>query len=163
VQESKRAREANANAAEAKTNASVAKTNADRADREAELARQAKLTSDRRLYVANMNLAQPAAEDLQFSPLHELLHGQVPAGTDAPDLRAFEWHYWRRYAHGEQFTIKGFTQTVTCVAFSPDERTLATGGQRFGRKGSIIGEVMLWDAADGRLIRTFPGHAGGVA
>ncbi len=48
----------------------------------------------------------------------------------------------------------GHTRAVFSVAFSPDGRTLATGGGDW--------EVRLWDVATGRTIATLTGHEGWV-
>ncbi len=44
---------------------------------------------------------------------------------------------------------------VLCVAFSPDSRTIASGGA-----DPSGGRVLLWDVANGQLIHQFRGHTG---
>lgn len=46
------------------------------------------------------------------------------------------------------------------VAFSPDGQLLASGGKGAGEEGP--GEVVLWDAHDGTLLRRLMGHEGTV-
>jgi WD40 repeat protein len=47
-------------------------------------------------------------------------------------------------------TFKGHKHTITCLAFSSDGKTLASG--------SKDGSVILWDVATGKTQTTFPGH-----
>ncbi len=51
-------------------------------------------------------------------------------------------------------TFEGHTETVTSVAFAPDERTVLTG--------SWDGTARLWDAVTGDLLHKFEGHTGPV-
>jgi WD40 repeat protein/serine/threonine protein kinase len=51
-------------------------------------------------------------------------------------------------------TLSGHTNTVTCVAYDPAGRWLATGGKDHTAR--------IWDAQSGRLVRTIDGHRGWV-
>ena len=51
-------------------------------------------------------------------------------------------------------TLRGHTGWVLSVSFSPDGKTLASGG--------ADGTVRLWNADTGNLLKTLPGHAEGV-
>ena len=50
--------------------------------------------------------------------------------------------------------MTGHKGPIVALAFSPDDRFLATG--------SMDSEVRLWDTAGGKLVHTFPGK-GGIA
>jgi Caspase domain/WD domain, G-beta repeat len=51
-------------------------------------------------------------------------------------------------------TLRGHTKYVDSVAFSPDGRTIASGGHD--------NSIKLWDAASGRELRTLQGHENSV-
>src|SRR5262249_42012947 len=55
-------------------------------------------------------------------------------------------------------TLKGHTDAVWSVAFSPDGKTLALGGGLAGQPG----EIQLWDVATGKEQATLKGHTDGV-
>jgi WD40 repeat protein len=50
--------------------------------------------------------------------------------------------------------LPGNGQIVTTVAFSPDNKLIASGG--------YDNTVKVWDAATGALVRTFTGHTAAV-
>jgi WD40 repeat protein/serine/threonine protein kinase len=81
------------------------------------------------------------------------------------DRRGWEWHFLKQLCNSELFTLQGHTEGwVWSVAYSPDGRLIASAGggnPYFGTQGpgSIQpGEVILWDAATGKRLRTLGGH-----
>jgi len=136
------AREAKA-AIKAEQNAQQARADA---DRDAKAARQ-------REYNASMLLAQTAWEQNHVDQCLDLLESQEPrAGHD--DLRAFEWHYWKNQFRRGNVTLKGHTDCVNSVCYSPDGMRLASGSQDRTLK--------MWDAASGEETLTLKGHTGGI-
>jgi hypothetical protein len=93
---------------------------AQRADREAGIAREAKLESDRRYYASEMKLAGLEAEAGQMGLVRQRLREQEPKGAADPDLRGFEWYYLQRLCQLDLRTLTGHKSAVTAVAYSPD-------------------------------------------
>src|SRR5439155_1408047 len=58
-------------------------------------------------------------------------------------------------------TLRGFGGEVAALAFSPDGKRLATGGDRY-IAGGDRGAVGLWDLETGQELRRLPGHAARV-
>ena len=121
-----------------------------RADREAQQARGAKLLSDRRLYLAQMTLAHRAWQEGQTDLLLRYLDAYEPKRPGDLDLRGFEWHYLRRLNQFDLRTLRGHTNNVMGVAFSPDGSKIASASED--------GSVKLWECATGREIRSLRGH-----
>jgi len=65
--------------------------------------------------------------------------------------RNIEWSLARRQYEGSDMTLYGHSGSVTCVAWSPDRRWLASAS---GDK-----TIKVWDAATGAELRTLTGHS----
>src|SRR5262249_917564 len=72
-----------------------------------------------------------------------------------PDLRDFEYHYFRRLVEASQVTLAGHADTVTALAFSADRRFLASG--------SLDGPARVWELPTRVMLRSIAGHKGSVA
>jgi WD40 repeat protein len=70
------------------------------------------------------------------------------------DLRDFTWGFYYRLCKRDRFTLVGHTEPVKSVAFSPDGKTLASGG--------ADKTVKLWDAATGQERATLTDNPGAV-
>ena len=98
-----------------------------------------------RMQEAFQALAQGSALDT------DKLLDQYDDGTRQAEMRGFEWHYLRRATHDERLTLLGHEGEVYAVAFSPDGRTLVSGGQD--------GTIRVWNPLDGQLLHLIRAHA----
>jgi WD40 repeat protein len=107
----------------------------------------------RYLYFSRINMADRAWQENRLDQMEALLDGERPEHTGGKDLRGFEWHYLWRLRHSSLLTIQQDGTGMSCLAFSPDGRRLATAS---------LSEVHVRDASTGRITLTLPGPPNSV-
>ena len=108
------------------------------------------------LYSAQMNLTKVAWDSGTPSRTLDLLAATVPKPGE-PDPRGFEWHYWRRTAHGERTVRKlagfgkmGFWSRI----FSPDGSLAASLDASTDQSRSR--KLLVYETTTGRLLHKIP-------
>jgi WD40 repeat protein/predicted Ser/Thr protein kinase len=98
------------------------------------------------LYAADVAVAAQAIQDGDLGRARRTLDALRPKPAET-DLRGFEWRYLWNLCRGAQLaTLMGHQGTVTCAAFAPDGKRLATG--------SHDGTVKIWDVMAHRCLTT---------
>jgi WD40 repeat protein/predicted Ser/Thr protein kinase len=98
------------------------------------------------LYAADVAVASQAIQNGNYGLARHTLDTLHPKPGET-DLRGFEWRYLWNLCRNEQLaTLNGHERTVTCTAFSPDGKRLATS--------SLDGTVGIWNAVGHEIITT---------
>ena len=100
-------------------------------------------------YFENMVLAEREWSDSNVGRAEQLLDECIPK-PGSKDLRGWEWHYLKRQCHTDLNTIPGPPSQAMGIAFSPDDRHLATTG--YDDKA-----VRVWNVQTGELEKTLLG------
>jgi len=107
------------------------------------------LRAYRHYYATQMNLAQRDWEIPAVGRVLDRLNATRPEGTGGRDFRGFEWHYLDRLCHSDLMTLKGHTDILHRLSFSPDGTRIACLDRE---------TVRIWDAATGQEVLTLKGH-----
>jgi WD40 repeat protein/serine/threonine protein kinase len=112
----------------------------------------------RRDYISRVNLAYRECLEDNIGRALELLEG-CPK-----DLQGWEWDYVRHQCHLDLRTLRGHSESVNAVSFNADGTRIVSGGGRpyLHPVAQDRGELIVWDAANGREIVRFPGLSGSV-
>jgi WD40 repeat protein/serine/threonine protein kinase len=114
--------------------------------------RAAREEAEVRAYASDMNLAASTFEE--NGSLRGVMN-LLTAWERKPDRRGWEWHFLKAAIESGATTVHAGSNAIRAVAWSPDGRQLAGGGGD--------GELIVWDASDGREQRRFLAHTGGVS
>ena len=122
-----------------------------RAQRETDAARAAQHLSERRWYIAEMNLAHQDWKDGYTALAEARLRRQAGRAVTGSDPRGFEWYFLRRLCRMELASLPDHTAPVKCLAFTPDGAGFVTAAD--GRSGGPV-EIRTWRTSDRSTVRT---------
>jgi WD40 repeat protein len=106
------------------------------------------------LYAGDVSFAAQALQRSDLGLARRTLAALKPKRGEK-DLRGFEWYYLWRQCRGDQIaTLGSHDWIVTCAAFSPDGKLLATGSED--------ATVKIWEVASRALVTTLTGTTGAV-
>jgi hypothetical protein len=146
------ARRADANAAEAiaqKDDADAARRTQERLNAQL-TAKQEELS--RTLYAAHVNLIPPAWQGESYVRALDLLEQHRPRAGE-PDLRGFEWHYWKRQAHGETAVFQIPAADPRSLRSGPGGSDMLALSDDGGRVALLDRQgLQVWDVATGRRL-----------
>ncbi|MBI4662321.1 MAG: protein kinase [Verrucomicrobia bacterium] len=102
------------------------------------------------LYAADMTVAQQALDENDLGRAYDMLQKHIPKPGEE-DLRGFEWRYFWKLCRGDPtaLTLDAHEDGVSCLAFSPDGKILATGGFQDRT-------VKIWDLLAKTLLVSLP-------
>ncbi len=125
-------------------------TRLEAANRDLRIARQAEGSLR---YFSNMVLAEREWSDSNVGRAEQLLNECIPQ-PGSKDLRDWEWHYLKRQCHTDGKTFPGPPGQAMGIAFSHDDRYVATTGYEEDKA------VRVWNAQTGELEKTLLGLTG---
>ena len=106
-------------------------------------------------YIGNIVRAQQAYAVTDLPGMRNLLQAVMPASTDpADDFRGFEWYYLWRLNQSTASTIIANDCDAKALAFSPDGKLFAMGGED--------GTVKLWSTDSRKELGRMPAPGGAV-